>query len=272
MKIVERIAFHNFGDQDFNFDNLEIEFNQINVFAGANGTGKSFLFKAAWYMAFTLQLRQVHALVQNPNADKNFKEEAESVFDMTFFDSQDLSGAIQISDGKGEIYIYTISFQNGKIEYFNLDIKDLDAFKIGEITQVKYASKETRTFEGYERYLTTKNNFGIDSFEGLEDFKKFNGIYKIYDILWYENILATLNHFEEDPQSFETLKGVWAMIIDGQNGKDGSNDPTLPTADSFVAKDGHLFLKREDDSLRNISKESSGTQAFVMLTMFSGGF
>jgi predicted ATPase len=269
MKIIERIAFHNFGDRDFNFDNLTINFNQLNLFAGANGVGKSFLFKAAWYMAFTLQLRQAHSLVQNPNADKDFKEEADFVFDMTFFDSQNLSGAIQISDEKSEIYIYTISFQEGKIEYFNLDIKDLEAFKLGEITQVKYASKETRTFEGYERYLNTKNNFGVNSFKGLDDFKKFNGIYKIYDILWYENILTTLKHFEDNPQSFEKIKEMWAMIIDGQG---GSNDASLPTADSFVAKDGHLYIKREDDTLKNISKESSGTQAFTMLTLFSGGF
>jgi AAA15 family ATPase/GTPase len=269
MNIIERISFHDFGDQDFNFDNLDIEFNQLNVFTGANGVGKSFLFKAAWYMAFTLQLRQVYSLMQHPEADTKFKEESEFVFDMTFFDSQDLSGAVQISDKKSEIYIYTISFQNGKIEYFNLDIKDLDTFQNGKITQVKYASKETRTFEGYERYLKQKENMGIENYSDLDDFKKFKGVYKIYDMLWYENMYKTLKHFEEDPQSFETLKEVWAMIIDGQ---DKPKDPTLPTADSFVAKDGHLFLKREDGSLKNISKESAGVQSFVMLTMFSGGF
>jgi hypothetical protein len=269
MKIIERISFHDFGDQDFNFKELNIEFNQINVFTGANGVGKSFLFKAAWFMAFTLQLRQAYALLQDPNADENFEKEAEFIFDMTFFDSQDLSGAIQISDEKSEIYIYTISFQNGKIEYFNLDIKDLEAFGVGEITQVKYASKETRTFEGYERYLKHKENLGVNAFKGLEDFKQFAGVYKIYDILWYENILGTLKHFEDNPQSFEKIKEIWAMIVDG---KDGPNDQAMPTADSFVPKDGHLYLKREDDSLKNISKESAGVQAFVMITMFSGGF
>jgi hypothetical protein len=268
MKLIEKISILNFGDKDFKIDDMTINYNQINIVAGANGTGKSLLFKISWFMGFTLQLRQAYSIVLDPNADTNFKKEAEDVFDMTFFDSQDLSGVVQISDRKEEVYIYTISFNNGKIKYFNLDIRDEEKFKVGEITQVKYASKETRTFEGYERYLITKNNYKIDSFKSIDDFKKFNGIYKIYDILWYENILTTLKYFEENPQSFEQLKSIWAMIIDGQ---DAAKRPALPTADSFVAKDGHLYIKRDDGTLRNISKDSAGTQAFVMLTMFSGG-
>ncbi len=174
---------------------FSIEFSKLNVFAGMNGSGKTFIMKCAWVSSYLLQLYKVALEFAPQNTDETFAKDATNVLKYTFDNAEDLNGSIMIQDPDEDIYRLIISFKEGKIDYFNIDILNPAKFSIGNIQNVQFNSKEARTFEQYHKYHKLKEKFGITSLseESVAEICEF---FKLYDVIWFENVRNKLKEYD----------------------------------------------------------------------------
>ncbi len=260
------INFNDFGVEDTRF-NMPIKFSMINIVTGQNGAGKTILFKAAWFMQFTMQLYKIRMLTPGLGiTDTIFQKDLEVIFDLTYTSAEQVSGTIEVKDDEeNPSYIYIVRTLNGKIESFDIDILDRERFKVGEINQVAYNSKDARTFSQYDRYLKlcSRFDFNIMNLDPQnQELKDMGEIYRIYDILWFEKVRQELKHFRnQEPANVERLK-IWD---DKFGNSDESNN--FPTSDQFVFRKDTLLVDNLGD-LKRASDYDSGTQSLLMMCLF----
>ena len=265
--MLDRIQYEDFGPDEAKL-NLDIEFNMLNVFAGKNGSGKTLVFKSAWFMSFTLELYKTMLLMKIEGIDEVFKAEAELVFDMTFTSSERLSGACMISDKDEAIYKYSCVIDEGQIATFNIDVLDLDKFKAGEIRSVKYNSKEARTFSQYEKYLRFKDKLDIE-LTSMAAISEFKGFFMLYDMLWFEQLKSVIDQHiftggKEGP--LERIFSLWDTHLGGNT----DTTQPLPYAKDMVFKDSMIYIDNDDVKMKSLADYDLGTQSLFRLTMSSG--
>jgi hypothetical protein len=266
--MLERIVYHNFGSKDFQFNNLDLEFNQINIFTGTNGSGKSFIFKSAWFASTVLNIYKTMMLVQMPDLDDIFEREVNLIFDLTFHRHEELDGVMQITDKEAEIFVFTLAFNEGKLDHFQLEVLDIEKFKVGDIQSVKYNSKEARTFEMYDKYLKTKELLGVTTMHSNADFKKLGEWYRLYDMMWFEQMKSTIDSFEKHPEKLDIFYAL--LEQSGASSLAKEIDP-FKEGHRIVAKDGYLYDRTPNGDLRTFSLLSSGEQAILMMILFTAG-
>jgi hypothetical protein len=228
-----------------------------------NGAGKSFIMKFAWFSGYALQLYKTILLVNPTNTDKIFKEELQNLFRYTFDQAEELTGSIMIYDKDEEIYRFVLSFDEGALGYFNMDILDASKFNMNQISAVSYNSKEARTFNQTDRYHRMKARFGITVLDknAMEELTEF---FRIYDILWYEQVLAKVQSF--DKGEFDSklndvmLRSVVATLFNDIGVTDIKAKPGFPWVPIFHMDDG---------TTRDVLVLSAGSQAMLMMTAFA---
>ena len=267
--MLDRMRFREFGGKDFILNNMDLEFNQLNVFVGENGVGKSFVFKSAWFASITLNFYKMLAMLGTPNLDERFEQEVNLIFELTFHESEKLSGVLQIMDKTADIYAFTLAMHDGKLDHFQLEIFDQHKFDIGSIESVKFNSKEARTFEQYEKYSNLKKAFGVEQFTSNQDFKQMGEFYRLYDLMWFEEMAMTIRRFEEEPQLLEKIFDKLRPILNTKNVK--GDLVVFRDGNKVIAKDEMLYVQKEDSELSIFSSLSSGEQSLMMMFIFAGG-
>jgi len=240
-----------------------LPFSQLNVIAGMNGSGKSFIMKFAWFSSYALQLYKVALLLAPSTADESFKKELQSLFRYTFDQSEEITGTIMIHDKDEELFRFIVSFDKGVLGYFNIDILNPSEFNIKQIQSVNYNSKEARTFNQIHMYHKLKTKFGIKVLDekALEEFSPF---FKIYDIIWYEQVLQRVQSFDKGENSDRFLcaagKEVITSLFDDLEITDIKASLEFPWVPVFHMNDG---------TIRDALTLSAGSQSLLMLTMFT---
>ncbi len=247
-------------------DGFRLEFSQINIIAGANGSGKTFVMKFAWFAGYILQIYKI-ALQMTPNkVDEVFATNVQKIFGYTFDYSEELTGSVMITDTKEEIYRLVISFKEGKLDYFNIDMINPDKFSIGEIQNIRYNTKDARTFNQYNTYMKLKKRLGITALteEAVDD---ICGFFKLYDVMWFENINQRVKEYARDGINgvFDTdeAKALFGSVF----ARDGSDTSELSLVNIEEDDDLPLFIM-SDGSQRKAMSLSSGQQSMLMILMF----
>jgi len=266
--MLEVIKVKDIGNSSFMLEDLEIELSNINVISGYNNSGKSFLFKFAWFTSMALNIYKVILLSKTPNIDELFEIEVNDLFELTFTESEKLGGAIQIMDKNTDIFVFTLSFKDGKLDYFELDIKDISKFELGNIPNIQYNTADARTFTAYEQYLQTKEILEISNFLNKEDIKKIGKMYRLYDILWFENMNKTIIDYGKEQ---EKLKGLFEIVNESFKNEKGHSLICTEKGKGFEVKDNILYISTEDTPIK-ISSTSKGEQSLLMMCLFTSGF
>jgi len=265
--MLDKMRLHEFGSKDFTHITMDLEFTDLNVFTGRNGSGKSFIFKIAWFSSMALNIYKMMLLMQMLDLDEAFEKEVNTLFDLTFFESDELDGVIQLLDKEAKIFVFTLAMNSGKLDHFRLEVFDHQKFQAGDIQQVKYNSKEARSFEQYEKYLKIKKILGIESFKSNEDFRQIGEFYRIYDALWFEEMRLKIKTYEDQPEILDNIYHSVNHIFGQTNDRDQSLSVFNP-GNSIVAKNGSLYVVNAAGEKRTFSKLSAGEQAILMLILF----
>lgn len=180
---IKAMSIHLTQPQKFEIDKME--FNQICMFTGQNGSGKTLILKLNWCFSWMANDFAIGA-IQNLQID--YKKEFQFVMDKSFDDNN--------FDGKVEVF-----FENATI---------VAEFKNGEVVMIDYnadegvipnnfptfMSKETRTFDTFVKYMKMKRALDIKGtflkFTS-EEIEKLTDIYKLYDIVFLERMLETMD-------------------------------------------------------------------------------
>ncbi len=267
--MLEKITLEDFGPREAKMS-MDIKFSKLNVVAGLNGSGKTVLFKSAWFMGFTLELYKTMLMLKIPKIDELFHKEASVVFDMTFTSKENISGAMMIADKDNSIFDYSCSIEEGNIATFNINVLDLEKFKVGDIANIQYNSKDARTFSQYEKYLNIKRRLGFDKLTSLEDISEFKDLFQIYDMLWFEQVKGKIDlHEKSNGQRGKISKvmEIWDSVF--ESSREGT-DAHLPQASDFVFKDSMIYIDNDDIQMKKLSDYDMGTQSMIMMTFLAG--
>jgi recombinational DNA repair ATPase RecF len=240
---------------------LSMEFSSLNLFTGANGSGKSFIIKFAWYTSYMLQLYKVQLNINPKTSEDFFAEHASKLFGYVFDNSEEISGWIQIRDKERRKLAFALELKNGELNSFDVDIIDPKEFLLSNIQSVKYASKETRTFEAYDRYKKIKKKFGLKSIATEEALDEICEFYKIYDVLWFESLPAKLIDFQAALKK-DNIRTNFLDLINNSNA-----DNNLEGVTTLGLENDEPVFIFEDGSTEAIKKFSSGVQSMTMLLL-----
>jgi AAA15 family ATPase/GTPase len=263
--MLEKVDINVELEDGIKLDFKDMEFRNLNIFVGANGIGKSFIFKYLWYASYAMQTYKLSLLMVSENFEEEFQKNAEKLFGYVFEDGEEISGSISLTDEKETIYNFMIEIDKGKLTSFDLTVHDPEKFKMGEIQSVKYASKDTRTFEAVERYTKTKELMNLPQITSEDDLDKLCQIYKIYDLFFLEDILRKLYRWTENPDTFEEdlIPGIGNRLNDLIVSDD------LSTMKAVILENGKPKILFEDGRTKRLSSMSSGSQSIMMLTLFA---
>jgi len=265
--MLERLKFDEFKGTGFEFNDFEVDFQKLAVLVGVNGSGKTMILKTAWFSSLALNIYKTLALAGVPNIDEMFTNEVNAMFELTYHQSEELNGAIQISDRDLDIFEFSLITRNGKLDNFQLNIFDKEKFDHGVVENVRFNSKNARTFEQYENYIKIRKTIGIDRITSNDDVKKLAEFYRLYDILWFEDIKNTIDGFSESPETLDSLLGVLGPILDGDA---GFKDMEVFKGNvKIIAKDSLLYIHDEDGHHKSFSSLGSGEQSILMMFLFT---
>ncbi len=248
---------------------FSIEFSKLNVFAGTNGSGKTFILKCAWVTSYLLQLYKVTLQLSPQNVDETFAKAAADILKYTFDNAEDLNGSIMIQDPSEEIYRLVLSFKEGNIDYFNVDMINPAKFSIGNIQSVQFNSKDARTFEQYHKYQKLKTRFGITNLteEAVGEICEF---FKLYDVLWFENVYNKLKEYDtkklEEVCPLFTSSDLASFLGDiFNNTSPGSNFDLIGISEKNKLP---VFELANGDAYEALNL-SSGQQSMLMMLLFT---
>jgi len=225
----------------------DIKIEGISVISGENNAGKSLLVKTHWYSKYILNVyRVILSLKMSP--DKEIKEYVKESIKWVFSESDQLNGFILIQDN---IYNFRITFIDGLLDDFNLEIHDIPKFISNPVPISHYCASSARSFTSLNQYASTKNALGLKDMTGtVDELNKICLIFKLYDVMWFEHIFNIIKNMN-DPQK--------KILID-------SLDKINLEVDELIIKNNMLFLRQGDD-IKSVSSYSEGVQSIMMLVL-----
>lgn len=239
------------------FKKLQVtDFNNINVFVGQNGSGKTFLLKSAWFTTYVLQAYKVLKQSSTGDINKEMLTMIDYLIPMTFEDSENMTYDWTIGDKNKTIYSMTVAIEDGKAKSFKVDEKT--EFDASEVTVAKYATTNTRLMSDYERYLQTLKLMGgaTKIFSSTKDMIEFGKWYKLYDIMMFEQIRRVMDSIEKgDEELMKTVNKTMAHLVEqGEPFKEG---------DTITVNDGIAY-----SGGKKIASLGNGHQALIMMYVF----
>jgi len=164
----------------------KIEFQNIALFIGTNGTGKSLILKLVWCAGMIGEAFISSEVLTMPH---NPIDNVQYIFDKSF-SNQNFNGKMNfIFEDRNNI---AIEIEKGKVIDVNISFaKDL----IPSGPPV-FMSTETRTFDDITRYLQVRKMVGvigqIDA-SNASLFEKVLDMYKLYDAMFIERLISKLS-------------------------------------------------------------------------------
>lgn len=172
----------------------EIDLNQLNVFIGANGVGKSLIMKLTWCLNMMSQL----VVLKQP-----LTEGAQFILDKSI-PEHNMFGMLGIRFDSGAKL--TITVFEGKVQ----DVSHEGFEKIDKPSKCVYMSADTRLFSSIKRYLDIRKIVGQEKM--LEH-------YKLYDCMYIESLISrmpiTLDNFSKHLLTSVEIDGLESVDFDG---------------------------------------------------------
>jgi len=165
----------------------KIDFNNLNLYVGQNGSGKSLILKTSWICNL---LGQYYAIEQQGYKGIDFEKECTFLFDHTF-DANNFEGKIECVFENAEI---SITLNNGKCT--NIIFATFKSLEQSNLPI--FMSKDMRTIDNMVTYMKTKKLLGItnDIFSSDKtQLEKILQMYKIYDVMFVEQFLSKANGY-----------------------------------------------------------------------------
>ncbi len=251
-------------DLDMKLDSLE--FGRMNLMAGQNGSGKTLLLKFGWFLGYTLQLYKAVMMISPANVDATFAGSIQKVFEWTFDETEDITGTVGAHDKNKEKFNFSVTFKEGKLDYFVMDILDPKEFTLNSIEGVQFNSKTARTFDNYAQYLKFKKSHGIANLMP-NDLEILCEHYKLYDVMWFEKVLTKVKNMIDNGLSpgdiDEAEHGVIYTIF--ENTKKDAPDCYLVSVREEHGKEGLPIFVLSDGREKKALRLSSGHQSLLMM-------
>lgn len=223
--------------------NTTIEYNEISIFVGKNGIGKTFILKLVWALSNVFNgvifAHQKGAMVTT-------KETAQFFLDNTF-DNQDINGKIKLNLKDGSLII---NMDKGKVidSKYVLPMMQLKDY---EPLPATFMSKTSRTYSDLIQYLKFKDMMGITNIGKEEEMKKVLKMYKLYDVLFFEkSIIKYSAGFNMPPNFLKKLQDDFEINRDIQTIKIDNLDVVY--IDSTGKQTSMSILSAGEQSLINI--------------------
>lgn len=200
---------------------LTIPTNNLNVFIGANGTGKTFVLINVWALGY-LANAVIASKMISPLQSVSFTHFAQFIWDHCFTD-QNFNGAVKANYTSGaEI---EVEFDKGKVTKVNYSgFEDLTL-----VQGVVYMSGQMRLFESISMYLKMRKMVGSSDPHVIvgEMVKNF----KLFDVAYIEGLILKM------PQDIPTSKVQSALAAFGIEDNILTLDVDLERCDFFVTID-----------------------------------
>lgn len=163
-----------------------MNFNQVCILVGTNGSGKSILLKLNWVISY---ISESYLLMKDQGITNfNLLSLAQEAFDKSFTE-QDFNGDINVNYKDGNDIV--IKIEKGKVLTFDLKFdKELTYSGIPI-----FMSTNTRTYDDIQRYLMIRKSLGIIGpiVPALEpQFQQLSKMYKLYDLMFLERMYNSL--------------------------------------------------------------------------------
>ena len=186
---VKTLAFN--IDEPFKFKTEGIEFSNIALFCGTNGSGKSFVLITVWAISTIAQM----IVMANPPIAQ-LVQHAQYVFDNSFKD-QNINGIMSMIFESGATM--TLTFDKGKIT----DVGYTGFEGINTPMQTKFMSSGMRTFDSIGQYLALRNTYDVYGQERMLELLCKN--YRLYDVMYIEALIACMP-YKVAPELQEAFK------------------------------------------------------------------
>ncbi len=172
---------------------VDLEFRELVLFCGKNGTGKSLILKLSWVLGTIMGMSVVKKMLLTTGMDP--KIDIESLSQYTFdksFDDQNFNGTIGANYEQGSI---SITLEHGKV----LSVDVTLAPEVNSCPPTIFMSTNMRTFDQITQYLK------IAKIVDTED--KMTEFYKLYDIAYIKFLQVKLEKgLTATPKFKDTLK------------------------------------------------------------------
>lgn len=228
---------------------IDIDFNKINIYVGKNGTGKTVLFKLAWFGTYITSnkiLEERGFLPQNSIQEDFVNHTISKVFDEV-----DFNGKMVFTFENN--LTTTLIFEKG----ICIDITFSNLTKDKKVTNILFMSKDLRLFTELVRYLKLRKRVnGTERIISPTAFVEILNDYKIYDALAVESLLQNL------PLEFSETDSE--VLVKNYNFK---NAPKKLEVDLETCK---FLLEYSDGTVENVLKLGAGHQS--ILNMFTMNF
>jgi hypothetical protein len=233
--------------QPLKMDMSEMEYRELAILVGKNGTGKSFIMKLVWVVTMQLYMK---LMAKHMGVPFNDQETLQFLMDHTFTENN-LDGTLKFMYGIGDII--NITMENGKV-------KDVNYLLDENLTPGPFPifmSKDTRLFSDIVRYLKFRKTLGIDPGVLNEaDTLKLLEMYRIYDIMYVERLIQQIEH--------STTPKLIELFNKQMHGFDENFTLENIRVDYKAAM---IYIKQKDKPEESIDRLGAGHQSLVNMIL-----
>jgi len=210
---------------------FEIEYKNLNLLTGLNGSGKSLIMKLGWSFETILSI-----LITNP---PSANEAAQYILDKTF-ENQDFNGNIEATFKKGTL---KLCMDNGKVSRAEFFIDP--AVKV--ISPSIYMSTNTRTFIQINQFLKVEKLIKTE--------EELLSLYRLYDVIFVNVMKGKLKNGLKATQQFkESMSKNFDMKYD---------------FDTFAIENDSVIFIDTNGKKTELSTLSAGEQSLINMNLAS---
>jgi hypothetical protein len=255
-EIVIELEFENRPPFKLRLDGVK----SLSIMIGQNGVGKTMALICTWFMGNALTAYQSSLILGSK--EELYIKTLNDIISMTFDDYETMSGFLIMNGPQVGGYEFILRIENGEVVDHDLDFVDVDQFKTTGFSPFKFLSSSARLFTDYKQYQATKKMIGVGQLKTMDDIKKLGTAFKMYDILWYEDIEAKMRKWQEHGISDYAKSIITDFHTNWPSDHDefGPN-PTLEIVDAIP------WIK-SDTVHKKLSAFGNGHQSVLMMTLF----
>ncbi len=217
-------------DQPVKMD-IDMEYNQLLLFCGTNGSGKSLVMKYNWAMATIASIMTNMAQMSPP-----LTKIAQDILDGTLED-QNINGELTAVFERGTL---KLTLDHGKVVDGSYSPED-------DVTRAAvpvFMSKVTRTFSQIQQYLKLEKEVGQE---------KMSKMYRIYDILYIEKLKHHLTTGFKLPENIKTA-------LDGF-------DMAKHDIQELILENENVYFLNKIGEKKSLSTLSDGEQSLINMSI-----